>query len=162
MARHSSDREDLMAEAVTLLPRISFLVPNSKEEIVAGQRADGRWSIFFGGDPVYQFDAHDRLRRAFVAGELYRSQGTTLARLTRQESQHETVLLRHDLSGEELTQFFQRLRQYLQTVADAIARETAQILICIPPDTGYLAELANSIQNVLQGGDTLSPALNKR
>lgn len=148
-----------MAEAVTLVPRISFLVLNSTKEIVAGRRADGRWSIFFGGDPVYQFDAQHRLRRAFVAGVLYRSQGTTLARLTRQESQHETVLLRHDLTGEELTQFFQNLRQNLQTVAEAVSQGTAQILICIPPDAAYLAELANSIQNVLQGGDPLSPAL---
>lgn len=162
MARLSSDREDLMAEAVTLVPRIAFLLPHSPREIVAGGRADGRWSIFFGGDPVYQFDMEHRLRRAFIEGVPYRSQGTTLARLTRQESQHETVLLRHDLTADELTQFFRRLRLDLQPVADAISHGTAQILNCIPPGSDCLAELADSIQNVLKGGDALSPALIKR
>lgn len=162
MARHSSDREDLMAEAITLVPRMALVVPNSPDEVVAGRRSDGRWSIYFGGDPVYQFDREHRLRRAFVDDVLYRSQGTTLARLTRQESQHETVLLRHDLTADEVTQFFLRLRRNLQSVADAISRRTVQIRNCVPSDAHYLAELTDSIQNVLEGGETLSPALSIR
>src|SRR5262245_19900425 len=105
MSRHEADREDLMAEATALARRVKLSVPGEVERVVAGFRATGRLSIYFGGEPVYHFDAEGRLRRAFVNGLLYRTQGTTLARLRRERSAEVTELRRRDLSPTELRQF---------------------------------------------------------
>jgi len=58
-------------------------VPGEPENVIARFRADGSPSIYFGSDPVYHFDEAGRLRRAFVEEQLFRTQGDTLARLTR-------------------------------------------------------------------------------
>lgn len=168
MARDSAEREDLMAEAIALSPRVEFVIRGSSAqsdravEIVAGRRSDGRWSVFFDGDPVYHFDSEHRLRRAFVDGVLYRSQGTTLARLTRQETQRETVLLRHDLTAEELVQFFQRMRQNLQSIVDSLSQEQVQPRRCVPEDANCLPDLAVVIAQILKSSDSLSPAISRR
>jgi len=161
MARQSSDREDLMAEAITLSPRVSCLIPEHTEEIVAGRRADGRWSVFFGGDPVYHFDANDRLRRAFVRGHLYRSQGTTLARLTRQETPAETVLLRHDLEPAELNAFLLETQELLAQLAAAHQCRSIRVLQSIPGNADFLLELAPHLEAVLNSSNLLAPALKK-
>jgi hypothetical protein len=161
MARHSSDREDLMAEAVTLSPRVALTVPGVADELIAGQRVDGRWSIFFNGDPVYHFDPEDRLRRAFLGGNLYRSQGTTLARLTRQESPTETVLLRHDLNAQELSQFWQDMCNLLARLATALQDGAITVQQTIPEDADFLPELARRLRNVLPAECRLAPALKK-
>ena len=85
MARQEVDREDLIAEAVALRRRIELALPGCDNPVVAGYRSTGALSLYFGADPVYQFDERGRLRRAFVGGHLYRTQGTTLAELTRVE-----------------------------------------------------------------------------
>jgi hypothetical protein len=74
MSRNESDREDLMAEATALRRRVQLQVPGEALSIIAGFRDEGRVSIYFGPDPVYHFDEQGRLRRAFVAGRLYRTQ----------------------------------------------------------------------------------------
>src|SRR5262245_3342321 len=105
MSRHESDREDLMAEATALRERIALQLGGETEHVVLGFRDNGGWSLYFGSDPVFHFDAAGGLRRAFVDGELYRSQGTTLARLTRTRTDREVQLVRHDLSQGELEEF---------------------------------------------------------
>ncbi len=161
MARQSSDKEDLMAEVVTLSPRVALLIPGLLDEIIAGKRTDGRWSIFFGGDPVYHFDSQSRLRRAFLDGNLYRSQGATLARLTRQPTPTATVLLRHDLEAAELADFLQRMRLQLARLAAAIKLGTVAIQQLIPPTADFLPELAQHLNLVLNAETPLAPALKK-
>jgi hypothetical protein len=162
MARHSSDREDLMAEAVALTPRVAFELPGSANEIVAGRRANGWWSIYLGGDPAYHFDAQHRLRRAFIDGYLYRSQGSTLARLSRENRADETNLVRHDLTPAELSALLQQLRQNLQEIAAGFAERGERNVIGVPEDTEYLVELAANLHNVLSQDIVLSPAVGRR
>ncbi|MDB5392282.1 MAG: hypothetical protein JWM11_7928 [Planctomycetaceae bacterium] len=161
MARLSSDREDLMAELITYFPRASFSIPEFTAEIVAGTRTDGRWSVFFGGDPVYHFDADGRLRRAFVQGQLYRSEGRTLCRLKRQESESETVLLRHDLSETELSEFRRQACDLLVGVSRAIYRNEASLLNAVPPGTDFLPDLAILIEIVLDAHCELAEPLKR-
>jgi hypothetical protein len=161
MARRSSDREDLMAELVTFSPRVSLLVPEFSAEIVAGRRTDGRWAVFFGGDPVYHFDADGRLRRAFVGDNLYRSQGQTLARLTRQVSDTETILLRHDLDEAELTEFQSRACDLFDCLLQAISAQKITIKEVAPPEADFLPELALLIQNVIVNQCPLAASLKK-
>lgn len=162
MARNSEDREDLMAEVVTLSPRVEFQLPDSLQTIVAGRRVDGRWSVFLGGDPVYHFDAQNRLRRAFMYGLLYRSQGATLARLVRQESEQETVLLRHDLNPDGLDRFLSMMCENLRPIVEAAESDQLEILSRVPPDVDYLPELTLALKSVLYSGGLLSPAITKR
>lgn len=162
MARQSSEREDLMAEAITLVPRVQFTLVESRRQVVAGQRVDGRWSIFLDGDPVYQFDRLHRLRRAFVDGNLYRTQTDTLARLTRQESAAATTLLRHDLTESELADFFQRMCAELGAIRRAIHSGEIQDLQTIPDNTDFLPQLADGMNHVLNAGPVLAPAITKR
>ncbi|MDB5339484.1 MAG: hypothetical protein JWN70_5103 [Planctomycetaceae bacterium] len=150
-----------MAEAVTLSPRVALLIPGIDDEVIAGRRTDGRWSVFCGGDPVYHFDPQDRLRRAFIGEKLFRSQGTTLARLTRQEAATETVLLRHDLDSLELATFLHDMRFFLARLAEALKLGTVTILESIPADANFLPELASHLNVVLNGQSQLSPALKK-
>ncbi|MDA1017654.1 MAG: hypothetical protein O3A00_24745 [Planctomycetota bacterium] len=116
MAKSESDREDLMREATALVERIEFRISDEAQPIVAGFRRDGRFSIYFDADLVYHFDEQHRLRRAFVDGDLYRTQGTTLARLRRERTQSQTVLRSHDLSADELADFRTALMNRLQPI----------------------------------------------
>lgn len=84
MTLHPDDREDLMREAVALPDRVELSVPSFDSLITIGFRSNSAMSIFIGSDPVYQFDPEGRLRRAFVAGLMYRSQHTSLAMLKRE------------------------------------------------------------------------------
>src|SRR4029077_15594660 len=102
MARHEAEREDLMGEAKALRERVEYSIDGQPEAIVAGFRPTGQWSLYFGSDPVYHFAADGALRRAFCGDELYRTQGTTLARLSRVRTAEEVQLVRHDLSPVEL------------------------------------------------------------
>src|SRR5204863_2544475 len=75
MAREESSREDLLREATALVERIE-LIPNgstSDGRIVAGFRRNGALSVFFGEDPVYQFNAAGELRRAYTDGKLLKA-----------------------------------------------------------------------------------------
>lgn len=162
MARQSSEREDLMAEAITLVPRVQFTLMESRRQVVAGRRADGRWSVFLDADPVYQFDHLHRLRRAYADGRLYRTQGETLARLTRQESAGATTLLRHDLTVSELADFFERMCADLETVRLAIQFARIQDLQTIPSDADFLPQLVDGMAHVLNAGPVLAPAITKR
>ncbi len=93
-------RDDLMAEATALRERIEYSVAGQAEPVVAGFRTSGQWSLYFGSDPVYHFSANGALRRAFLGNDLYRSQGQTLARLTRfHELRLKCNLFRHDLTS---------------------------------------------------------------
>lgn len=102
MANHESDREDLLKEATALVRRAELTGPAHSIPVVFGFRRDGSLSLYFGADPVYHFDPEGRLKRAYVAGRLYRTQGDTLAELTRERSPSETVLQRRDLPPPKL------------------------------------------------------------
>lgn len=141
MSRNESDREDLMREATALVRRVEFQTPDEAELIVAGFHRDGRLSVYFGGDPVYHLDAEARLRRAFVDGDLYRTQGDTLARLTRQRTATESILARVDLNVVQLTEFLERAVARLRRVVDAMHDESVQVKQSIPVDSDTLADV---------------------
>src|SRR3954451_8705906 len=111
MARDESNREDLLREATALVERIE-LIPNGAADnrhIIAGFRRDGALSIFFGEDPVYQFNAAGELRRAYHDGKLLKATRGRLAALKRARTEHEIQLVRHELSGAEQAEFLSRM-----------------------------------------------------
>jgi hypothetical protein len=161
MARHEVDREDLMAEATALRQRAELVLEGHCEAIVAGFRADGHWSLYFGDDPVYHFDAAGCLRRAFVAGDLYRSQGQTLARLNRLRTDQAVELVRRDLEPGEVEQFLSRMTDLLTELKIALERGSALIVRQVSEGDDFVSKLFVEIGKALHQ-KKLSPALTKR
>ena len=149
MARHGEDRDDPMDEIRALVPRIELRFAGWPQPVVAGFRGAGGLSLYFGGDPAYHFDAESRLRRAFAADLLYRSQGHTLARLSRERTAAESVLLRHDLTPAELRTFLAELTERLTALHHALEINACEVLRAVPDDAVPLPRLNAALAAVL-------------
>ncbi len=159
MARNESDREDLFAEAVTLVRRAEAVLANSVP-ILAGIKTNGDVSFYFGPDCVYHVDAAGRFRRAFVDGFLYRSRGDGLSRLRRDRTETETALLRTDLPDDEAMRFLTAMHDSLRTLRTAITTGTWTVLRQQPADDPLLgAEITTMIDTILSATPWLAPAL---
>ena len=166
MARNESDREDMMAEAVSLVRRVEVRSDLFSDSIIAGFNLQGWMFLYIGSDPMYRFDEQGRLRRAFVDGRLYRTQGQTLAVMDRRrvfESGEpvETTLVRQDLSADELEAFRVRMHSNLKQVSESlrIGVVTRQHPAEMP---GVADEVESRIQRVLDAREFLAPAIVRR
>lgn len=157
MARRESDREDLMAEATALVQRAQFAMPHDAPGVIAGFRRDGTLSLYFGQDPCYHFDADLRLRRAFVDGLLYRTQGRTLTRLERHRTEETVELLRHDLSEAQWQTFCAQAVDRLRRLHTALL-ENAPCVQQVPPGEDLRARVIESLHRLLQQPLALAPA----
>lgn len=161
MARQESDREDMMCEATGLPRRVSFAGAQSTEPIVAGFRSTGGMSLYFGADPVYQFDAAGGLRRAYDGGYLYRTQGATLARLQRQRLHAEVTLTRYDLSAGELKDFLARIHEHLAAFHDELTAQKTRVVARVPVDDPVEDAVLEFVGRLLgrEGGPVLAPPI---
>jgi hypothetical protein len=134
MARNELDREDLLREAAALVERVEFKLTHapSDDPIVVGFRANGAMSIFFGVDPVYQFNAKGELRRAFCDGRLYKAVRGRLASLRRERRSHEVQLLRRDLSDAEQVAFIDKVSTRLQSFAHQLSANELTVVGQVP------------------------------
>jgi hypothetical protein len=130
--------------------------------VVIGFRSTGAMSIYFGGDPVYQFDADNRLRRAFCEGRLYRTQGTGLACLVRERTDTETVLNRTDLSPSENHAFVEAVELRLRGLSEAFVKNQIQIVGHVPADYDLREQVLKRLGAVLARPIELAPALPTR
>lgn len=162
MARHETEREDLLREATALRRRGEWRVPGEHNPVTAGFRDGGECSIYFGEDPCYHFDAAGGLRRAYCEGRLYRTQGTTLAELTRVRTPEETQLQRRDLSGDEVAEFLTRLRDRLAGLHAALAGGSTILLRQVPEDCDPGVELTAWLAHRLSGPIVLAAAIRGR
>lgn len=142
-SRIEADREDLMAEAVNLPERIELTIPGIDTPVTIGRNAAGHWSFYFGPEPVYRFDSDLRLRRAVRDGKLYRTQGTTLAELTRVRLDQETQLQRRDLSDAEVEATLAKVREELVIVRDSLRNSTSTIIREVGTSNEFLPQLAD-------------------
>ncbi|MBX3439624.1 MAG: hypothetical protein KF861_19200 [Planctomycetaceae bacterium] len=156
------DREDLMREATALRQRAEFRVPGENETVVVGYRSNSSLSIYFGPDPVFQFDRDGRLRRAFVDGNLFRTQGDTLARLQRVRSSASVELQRHDLSTSECHAFLERSRLRLSRFLEALKSGTADCLSGVLWDTTTSEKLLHDLSRWLAAPLSLAPPIAAR
>jgi hypothetical protein len=163
MARHEADREDLWREIRGLSPRIEIIGPGFADSVVAGFRpALGGWSVYFGQDPVWHFDSAGRLRRAYLDGSLYRSQGDTLSRLTRRRTGTTVELVRHDLDAQELQAIVERMRRQIREVQTGLESETLTVLRQHPAEQDGLDGFRTALIAVLHTPQPLSPAISSR
>ena len=162
MARVEADREDLLSEAVALVRRMEIRTHGGDFEIIAGFRATGWLSIYFGPDLMYQFDELGRLRRAFVDGTLYRTQGTALAELQKHRTETETVLVRRDLAGEPLAEFQKRVHAKIGWLQDVFHKGEATIIRQIPLDDRSLVnDVRVCLETILNTPEFLAPAIKR-
>jgi hypothetical protein len=149
-----------MQEAIALRRRVEFAVPGESEAIVAGLRDGGELATYFGMDPVFQFDALRGLRRAFVDGLLYRTQGATLAQLRTERTASSTELVRHDLDANELRIFMANMCERLHNLHSAIADGRAKIARQVPEDDNRIvSDVLAAIDGVLASDTGLSPEI---
>lgn len=163
MARHEADREDLFTEAAGLVRKLEgILHSNSASVILAGFRVDAVLVVYFGSDPMFQWDESGRLRRAYADGRLYRAQGSTLARLTRSRSDEATTLLRHDLTPEELAAFRARLLGRIEPLATALETGCLSVTRRWPADDDALpAEIAERLHKACTVADWIAEPLRR-
>jgi hypothetical protein len=110
MSRRESDLEDLLREATALVERAELKIADYDEPIVVGFRRDGSASVFFGPDPVYQFNSAGELRRAYVSGLLYKAERGSLCALRRERNETEVALVRSNLPPDETAALLMALR----------------------------------------------------
>lgn len=161
MARHEADREDLLAEAVALVRRAEWSLPGQSAPVLLGERNSGWFSIYLGQDQSWQFDADDRLRRAFVAPALYRTQGATLARLLRDRTGPATVLQRTDLTAAELEAFRADLRRVLRDLRRSLEQAGGPLRIVPEGDAAVAVGLVDRLRQLCEvdRSDWLAPAI---
>jgi hypothetical protein len=162
MARQEQDREDLMREAVALVDRVELSVDGSDQLVTIGFRSNSAMSIFFGQDPVYQFDPEGRLRRAFVDGLLYRSQHNTLAMLERKRTADQTLLLRRDLDPEKLVAFRETMQNSLEILQQNLNAGQFTIVRSIPVAADHILQIQSMIGIIRDASPWLSSAINRR
>jgi hypothetical protein len=141
MSRHESDREDLLREATALIDRVELSIAGWDEPIVVGFRRDGSLSVFFGPDPVYQFNAAGELRRAYCKGLLYKAERGSLVSLRRERSDSQVALVRTELTAQQSTDFLNVARDRLTALATALDSESFTI-------TGQVSTDANVVSRV--------------
>ena len=134
MARDESDREDLLREATALVERAEFRFDARPGLFTAGFRRDGGLSLFFGADPVYQFNAAGELRRAFVAGELYKARSGRLVVMRRERTADQVLLVSHELSEQAKQTFLRDLGGQLDELRGAIEQACLYIIRQVPDE----------------------------
>ncbi|MEM9353926.1 MAG: hypothetical protein AAGA92_13010 [Planctomycetota bacterium] len=124
MAQRPEKREDLLRDARAMPRRVMLhcvLEPGGDElEVFAGFRSNGALSLYFGEDPVYQFNAAGELRRAFVDDAIVKADGGRLARWGRENRAGQVEMHRHDLTDDEQRALLERMLNLIGRLRQAI------------------------------------------
>jgi hypothetical protein len=143
MARQPQDREDLLAEATALVERIELVLPGYPEPVVAGFRSSGCASLFFGPDPVYQFNSQRQLRRAFAAGLPYKAERGRLVSLTRTRTGGRLELVRGELDAAAQARFLKTMSEHLAALRSALDSGNFDVLGQVPATADLIAHLGD-------------------
>lgn len=140
--------ENLLRDAVALVQRAEISVPSHSATIVVGFRRGGAFSVYFGGDPVYQFNDAGQLRRAFVDGVLYKADAGRLVTLMRVRDGNATTLHSHVLIEDEQASILSAICTRLRNLADSLAGGRFALIGQWPPDA-TVVEKAQHFLNAL-------------
>ncbi|MGC4001918.1 MAG: hypothetical protein QM811_01725 [Pirellulales bacterium] len=124
MARDEQDRENLLRDARAYVDRAEFRHVTSNVELFVGFRAAGGMSVYLDQDPVYHWNSRGELRRAFVAGRLFKAEFGRLIALERVRDAERSVLRSQPLSDDEQQTFLIELANSLETLKRELASET--------------------------------------
>lgn len=141
MAQQEQDREDLLREATALVERVELLVAGFGEPIVAGFRRSGEGSIYFGADPVYQFNGAGELRRAYVDGRLVKAERGQLVFLRRERSAGQSFLIREEIATDVAASRLRTATAQLDQLRAQLAAGQFQLIGQVPAAVDVLLRL---------------------
>ncbi len=131
MATEKLPRENLLRDAKGFGKRAQICLCDSEvsgegkrvaETVFLGLKDSGAWSVYFEEDPVFQFDAHGRLRRVFIDGHKFAAKARQLVKLEQRQAGGRVVLEWHPLADRDevhLVVEFQRRLEGLARSLDA-------------------------------------------
>ncbi|MCC9609480.1 hypothetical protein LOC68_05000 [Blastopirellula sp. JC732] len=140
MAQSEEDREDLMQEATALVRRGEYAAPQEVEVVTIGYRQNGALSIFFGQDPVYQFNDAGQFRRGYIDGELFKADGGRLVCMRRQRDGKKTTLVSTSLSDVDQAEVIVKMEWRLNELAESIEEQETTCNEVIPDDANVAGE----------------------
>ncbi len=145
MALEEQPREDLMREAVAYAKRSLLKMATFDEPVFWGQRRDGAWSIYFGEDPVFQFNGKDELRRAYFESCRYAAKAHRLYRLEKPLNGGQVQLSWiEDAKSERVIQ--QIVVERFAMIMDQLRSNSIEVLQTIPANENPLPTIAQRLQ----------------
>ena len=148
MAQHERDREDLLREATALTVRAELAVDGFDEHVVIGFRHGGAASVFFGADPVYQFNSANQLRRGFRHGQLIKAVDGRLFSMRRQRAGGQVQFLRSEMDATTMADYLKTCREQLSTLTARLAEMQFQVIGQVPEDGDVLAQITDWLQTL--------------
>jgi hypothetical protein len=148
MARVTHEREDLLRDARALVPRLQLRFQRTcgtAQTVFAGFRGDAL-SLYVGEDPVYHFDAHGRLRRAFIDDRLIKAARGRLVAMQRVRTEREVVLQSTALDEAAELRLLDALATTLGEFRAALAAGIVVVDGEVPPAANALARLAEWLE----------------
>lgn len=145
MAINPKQREDLMREATAYIRRALIRDAQTGESIFVGLRQNGGWSIYFGEDPVIQFDAQSRLRRLHFENQNYAANNGKLCLLQR-EQRGGRVEIQRIYSADAERRVLEDCHKRLRELAESMLRNAIEVVDRFPvDDLKLIADMAESI-----------------
>jgi hypothetical protein len=137
-----------MREAVALVRRIELQLDAEPAPVVVGFRRDGSASVFFGEDPAVHFNSYRELRRGYSAGRLLKAEQGRLVWLTRQRTERQTRLVRHELTEQETASYLAEVRARMTRLREALRDGRVRVLRQAPENEDVLAEVRRWIDSL--------------
>ncbi len=128
MARHETDREDLMREATALVNRVALRREGTSEETVIGFRTEGTLSIYFGTELVYQFNTDHELRRGYYKGCLLKANQRLLVSMRRNRESGSLQLLSTTWDSQQTQRFLEQVQLDLRQLAEEIRTQRSAVI----------------------------------
>ena len=142
MARQEEDREDLLREATALVERVELHIEGQAEPWVIGFRRDASASLYVSGDPVFQFNQRNQLRRAFVDGKLVKAERGRLVWLERRRTDTQVQLLRRDFTPVETDDTLALAARRLEQLREALAAGRYELRGQVPEDADVIGRVS--------------------
>lgn len=143
VARLSQEREDLMNEAVALVPRSMLRVTISGNtcEVFAGFRGECL-SLYFGSDPVYHFNSRGELRRAFAKDRIVKAVEGKLVIWQPDRQPHEVTMRSRPMEQGELADFGNEFSRRLDDLRRSLEQHSFEVVGEFPAESDIVRRLA--------------------
>jgi hypothetical protein len=130
-----------------LVERVEAKFDSFDEPVVIGFRENGSACIYFGEEPVFQFNSADQLRRVHD-GYLFKAEQGKLVRLERTRQDGAPVLLRHAMSPSEQTALLDKAQRMMTLLASDLGAKRYGCVRQVPHDAPILERAARWLQQL--------------
>ncbi len=129
LAKQEIDREDILREATALVNRVQLEISgrDKSDPIVFGFRECGSLAIYFGAEPVYQFNANHALRRAYHQGCLLKAVDCLLVSMRRERQDGKLQLFSTSWDVDKTRGFIAQVCHDMSQLVAAIVAGEAQV-----------------------------------